>query len=181
MIRTLVCLAFYAHFASNHAVPATATNLRGNNVLVASEDAEEDFDVVELVSSSAPLVPTSSFFEYGKGRKAKPQGDWLKNGEWRVHMSIDKDCTLTGGDGRHTYQFAEPSCHRDSTPTTDFCKSNVGEKCKCWSFPVCSPVNSSSCYHRHQKCHVLIMQTPGATYYHETLRKELSRTKWEYY
>mmetsp|Transcript_30017 Transcript_30017/g.67726 ORF Transcript_30017/g.67726 Transcript_30017/m.67726 type:complete len:500 (-) Transcript_30017:40-1539(-) len=128
-----------------------------------------------------PLVPTSHFFTHGKGHEKKPQGDWYyphHNGEMVVHMSRPPHakCTLTGGSGPYNFGFGQ--LHKDE----HYCKNT-----KCWVFPVCSPIhehgkgNTGTCtwgHEQHQDCHVLIMQTPGHTYYHKTLQKELSKTDW---
>jgi len=135
----------------------------------------------ESGSTEWPLVPTSHFFTHGKGHEKKPQGDWYyphHHGEMVVHMSRPPHakCTLTGGSGPYNFGFGQ--LHKDE----HYCKNT-----KCWVFPVCSPIhehgkgNTGTCtwgHEQHQDCHVLIMQTPGHTYYHKTLQKELSKTDW---
>ena len=137
--------------------------------------------LAEKKSSSTewPLVPTSHFFTHGMHGKKKPQGDWEyphHSGDLVVHMSRPphSHCTLTGGSA--PYNFGKGRLHSDG----HYCKHT-----KCWVFPVCSPIHkNTSCkwgHGQHQDCHVLIMQTPGHTYYHKTLQKELSKTDWKPY
>jgi len=127
-------------------------------------------------TSSLPLVPIDSFFD-------NINGDWTKDGEKRVHMSRSPSsatCTLNGESG--PYPFGEYYCHRESTKTSDFCKSGPNDYCKCWIFPVCLKSNGKNCSKnngRHQGCHVLIERPTG--YKNTIIQDKLSKTEWEIY